>query len=229
MRFSRYFILLITLFIAQGSYAHEAEKSYNQISLDASAATEVANDTMLVSMFVQEEGSDASRLSDEVNIKVNWALNRLKAFKEIKVETESYSTSPVYNKSQVVAWRVKQSIRLESKNMPLLSNVLGELQQKLKLNGIGFDVSREARDAQMKLLIDEAIAAFDQRAMQIANKLSSDSYKIVNVRVSTSNNNSVNFRRSGLMMAESAAKIAPEIAGGEKTLTATVNGTIELQ
>lgn len=229
MKFTRYLILFVTLFFAQTIYAHEPEKSYNQITLDASASAEISNDTMLVSMYTQEEGSDSSKLSDQVNTKVNWALNLLKAHKEIKVETESYSTSPVYNKSQVVAWRVKQSIRLESRNMALLSDVLGELQQRLNLSGIGFDVSRDARDAEMKLLINQALSAFDQRATQIAEKLNSKGYKIVSVRVSTSNNPAINHRRSGLIMAESAAKVAPEIAGGEKTLTASVNGTIELK
>ena len=127
-----YFAVVVTLLLSSNLYAHEAVKDYNQISLDATASAEVDNDTMIVSLFAQEEGSKAASLSDKVNKKINWALLQLKQYADIKVETESYSTSPVYKKSQIIAWRVKQSIKLESTNMSLMSEVLGQLQQQLK-------------------------------------------------------------------------------------------------
>ena len=230
IRFHRFLFLCIALLAFQNGYAHEVVKSYNQISLEASSSAEVDNDTMMVSMYVQEEGSKAVDLSNKVNKKINWALEKLKKHTDIKVETESYSTNPVYNKNHIVAWRVRQSIQMQSKNMSLLSEVLGELQQQLKLNGITFDVSREAREKNTQVLIDQALAAFNKRATQIANNLKNDSYKIVNMRVTTTNNPSpYQYRGAKAMMAESSAMVAPEIAKGDKTLTANVSGTIELQ
>ena len=147
-----------------------------------------------------------------------------------QVGTESYSTTPVYNKNQIVAWRVRQSIQMQSKDMSLMSEVLGELQQQLQLNGISFDVSRQEREKQTQLLIDSALAAFSKRGLQIANNLKTDSYKIVTMRVSTANSSArYNYRGAKAMMAESSAMVAPEIAKGEKTLSVNVSGTIELQ
>lgn len=229
MRSHQFLFFCITLFVFQNVYSHEAVKSYNQVSLEASASADVGNDTMIVSMYVQEEGSKAADLSNTVNGKINWALEKLKQHKKIKVETESYSTNPVYNKNQIVAWRVRQSIQLQSTDMSLMSEVLGELQEQLKLNGISFDVSREAREEKTQVLIDQALLAFNKRATQIAKNLKSASYKIVDIRVTTTNNPVRYQYRGAAMMAESSTRVAPEIAKGDKTLTANVSGTIELQ
>jgi predicted secreted protein len=220
---------LIVLFSLQASvYAHESVKSYNQISLEASSFADVDNDIMMVSMYAQEEGLKATVLSDAVNKKINWALAKLKQHKTIKVETENYTTSPVYRKSQIVSWRVRQSIKLESSDMSLMSEVLGDLQAQLKLNGISFDVSRDKKEQNTKLLIDEALDAFTLRAKQIANKLQHDSYKIVNIHVSTSGNNTLRYKSQSMsVMAE--ARVAPEFSAGDRTLSARVSGSIELQ
>lgn len=228
MKLTHYLLLFITLLSSSGVQADEPEQRYNQISLDATASAEVENDIMIASMYVQQEGGNASELSSQVNRKINWALEQLKSHENIKVETESYSTSPVYKKNQIIAWRVRQSIKLESKDMALLSELIGVLQAQLNLDGIVFDVSREKREQQTEALIDKALAAFSARAKQIANNLQHDSYKIVKIHVSTSSiSPRSNYRSGGVMMAE-AVVAAPDFSGGERTLTVRVNGTIEL-
>ena len=186
---------------------------------------------MVVSLYVQEEGSKATILSSKVNEKINWALRYLEQYKEIKVETENYSTVPVYNNNQLIAWRVRQALKLESTNMPLMSEVLGELQEKLNLSSISFDVSRERREHQTQLLIDQAITAYNKRATQIANKLQRDSYKIVNMHGTTSASPIQHrYRKSTALMAEaSSSVVAPVMAAGDKTLSVRVNGSIELE
>ena len=225
-----YFPFVVALLLSSNLYAHEPVKDYNQISLEATASAEVDNDTMIVSLYAQEEGSKAASLSDKVNKKINWALQQVKQHAGIKVETESYSTSPVYKKSQIIAWRVKQSIKLESTNMSLMSEVLGQLQQQLKLAGITFDVSRGKREQETQQLIDQALSAYDKRASQIANKLKHDGYKIVTMHVSTTTSPiQSRYRNSAMMMAESSSVVAPKMAAGDRTLSVRVNGTIELR
>jgi predicted secreted protein len=222
----------MALFVSANADADDAVKNYNQITLQVSSAAEVENDTMMVSLYALEEGSKSVELADRVNQKINWALEKLKQYKNIKVETESYATNPVYNKNQIIAWRVQQSIKLESKDMPLMTQVLAELQQQLKLSGLSFDVSRDKREQQTQLLIDQALTAYKLRATQIAKKLQHDTYKIVNMDVSTSENASqYKYRAVSAMRAdaEMAPPVAPEIANGEQTLTVRVSGTIELE
>jgi predicted secreted protein len=228
-------IFIFTFLLSCNAYAHDDVINYNQISLEVSASAEVENDTMIVSLFALEEGSKTTVLSNRVNQKINWALEKLKQYQNIKVETESYSTIPVYSKNQIIAWRVKQSIQLESKDMSSMGDVLGELQQQLKLNGISFDVSPEKRDEQTRVLIDQALTAYNNRATQIATRLQRDGhkpgrYKIVSMNVSTSANaGPYRHRAATAMMAEAASSIAPEIAKGDQTLSVRVSGTIELE
>ena len=230
MKSFNYFSFVVALLLSPNLYAHDAVKDYNQISLEATASAEVDNDTMIVSLFAQEEGSKAASLSSKVNKKINWALQLLKQHKDISVETESYSTSPVYKKSEIVAWRVNQSIKLESTNMSLMSEVLGQLQQQLNLAGITFDVSLENREQETQRLIDQALAAYDKRASQIANKLKHDSYKIVTMHVSTTTSPiRPKLRNSTMMMAESSSVVPPKMTAGDRTLSVRVNGTIELK
>jgi len=228
MKYLKPFFCIAILLTSSSAYSHEPVKSYNQISLEASASADVDNDTMIVSLYVQEEGSKAASLSNKVNKKINWALQKLKQHKSIKVETESYSTTPVYNNNQIIAWRVRQSIKLESINMPLMSEVLGELQTELKLAGISFDVSRAKRELETQALIDQALAAYDKRARQISKQLQRDGYKIVTMHVSTSANPIQHrYRKSMAVMSEASA--APDISAGDRTLKVRVNGTIELE
>lgn len=230
MKTVRYVVVVAAMLLSFAAVAHDDVKNYNQISLEASASADVENDTMIVSLYAQEEGTEAARLSHRVNSKINQALEKLKQHKTIKVETESYSTDPVYNKNKIVAWRVRQSIRLESRVIPLLSEVLGELQNDLRLNSISFDISREKREQQTAMLIDQALAAYKQRAIQITKALKKDGYKIVDMRVSTSASSSpYRFKAANAMLAEAAPVAAPEMAKGDKTLTVRVSGTIELE
>lgn len=225
-----YVLPLLALLLTNSVNAQDNTLNYNQISLDASASSEVKNDTMMVTLYAQEEGSNAALLSDKVNKKINTALAELKRHKAIKVETESYSTTPVYNKSQVIAWQVKQSIRLESKDMALMSDVLGKLQQDLKLGSIAFDVSREKAESETQSLIDQALAAYAKRATQVSKQLDASSYKIVNMNVSTTTGSQpYRYKRANVMMADAAPVTSPEVAQGEKTLTVRVSGTIELE
>ncbi len=228
MKHTTFLFVLITMLFGSPLNAHEIEKSYNQVHIESSSSADVDNDTMVVSLYALEEGSKATELSRKVNQKINWALNNLKQYKTIKVETESYSTNPVYNKNQIVAWRVRQSIKLESKDMSLMSDVLGEMQQQLKLSGISFDVSREKREEKTQSLIDEALTAYNKRATQIAKKLNFQSYKIVNINVSTSGS-SPRYRQMDSRAMMSKMESAPAFAAGDKTLTVRISGSIELQ
>jgi predicted secreted protein len=110
-----------------------------------------------------------------------------------------------------------------------MSELLGELQQELKLNSITFDVSREKREQQTRVLIDQALSAYNSRAMQIANRLQHDSYKIVTMHVSTTASEPPQrYRMARLMTAEADSITAPDMAGGDQVLSVRVNGTIEL-
>ena len=218
--------LLFTLPVL--AYAHENTDHYDRVHLSASAQTQVENDTIIATLHVQEEGSDAAQLANLVNERITEAVSLVKRYDAIKLQTSAYNTNPVYHKNKITGWRVRQKIRLESLDMTLMSNVLGQLQKTLVLQQINFQVSPELKNSTDDKLIAGALQVFEQRAKNITQQLGRKNYKIVDINVSTSANHYPRRHYDAAVM--SASKVAPpSIEGGEQTLQVTVTGQIEME
>lgn len=207
--------------------AHEFTEHYDRVHLSASAQTQIENDTVIAKLYAQEEGSDSVQLANLVNNRINKAIKLVKQHDAIKLQANSYSTNPVYHNNKITGWRVRQSIRLESQDMALMSGVLGSLQQTLSLQGINFAVSPGLKNSTDDELIDEALKVFEQRAKNITQQLRRKNYKIVDINVSTSVNH---YARRNYEVAAMAGKTAaPSIEAGEQTMQVSISGQIELE
>jgi predicted secreted protein len=80
----------------------------------------------------QHQSTDQATASNEVNLAVRWAVEQAKATK-VTVTTSSYRTNPIYKKQHIQAWRVHQSIRLESTDAEQMAALLATLQQRLAI------------------------------------------------------------------------------------------------
>mgnify|MGYP001827440061 FL=1 len=227
-RLTMKFLIVPLLFVLPAfAVAHETTDHYDRVHLSASAQTQIENDTVIATLYAQEEGSDAVQLANLVNKRINEAIVLVKQHDAIKLQTNNYSTSPVYHKNKITGWRVRQSVRLESQDMTLMSGVLGDLQQTLALEGISFAVSPELKNSTDDELIGEALKVYEKRAKNITQQLGRKNYKIVDINVSTSANH---FARRNYEVAVMASKVAaPSIEGGEKTIQVTITGQIELE
>lgn len=205
--------------------------TFDRVQLSASASRDVENDTMTATLFTQEEGARSRDLADKVNKVIRWAVSESKEVDGIKVKTDAYSTSPIYHKSNITGWRVRQSIQLESQDMAALSDLIGHLQSSVKLQGIGFTVSIDKREEVEDELIKEALAAFKSRASLISGEMSHSTYQLVNLNVNTSSPRQPYMARGMKMemMAMAADAAPPAIEAGEATLSVSVNGSIELR
>jgi len=222
------FLIIPLLFaLPMLAIAHETTDHYDRVHLSASAQTQVENDTVIATLYAQEEGSDAAQLANLVNKRINEAIKLVKQHDAIKLQTNNYSTSPVYHKSKITGWRVRQNIRLESQDMTLMSGLLGDLQMTLALQGINFSVSPGLKNSTDDELIGEALKVFEQRAKKIIQQLRRKNYKIVDINVSTSANQYLRRNYEDAVMASRVA--APSIEGGEQTLQVTVSGQIEME
>ena len=209
--------------------AHDNEGHYERINLSVSATAKIDNDIMVVTLYAIEEGSDAAKLDKLVNKRIRDGLNLVKKHDTIKHQTNAYSSNPVYSNNKIKGWRVRQSLRLESKDMALLSDVLGKLQSDLALQSMQFTVSSDNKNAQDKILIDSALELFEERALQVVKKLRRNNYKIVNINISTSGISGVNPQYQMRAMSLESSNSAPVVSAGEQTLSVTVNASIELE
>ena len=222
-----FFLLLSSLYV-DNVLAHDNETYYDRIHLSASASSQIKNDTMVATVYAEEEGGQAAEISSLVNARIRWGLDQVKSHPEIKHQTNAYSSTPIYSNKKIKGWRVRQSLRLESQDMALMSDVLGGLQNKLALQSMRFTVSPKSKDKQDAILIDEALEAFNKRAKQVVNKLGRKRYKIVDINISTSAARGVRPQYEMRAMAMDSLESAPSVSAGEQTVSVTVNGNIEL-
>jgi len=207
--------------------AHEQIDHYDRVHLSANAQMQIENDTVIATLYAQEEGSDSVQLANLVNKRISSAIELVKQHDAIKLQTSNYSTTPVYHNNKITGWRVRQSIRLESQDMTLISKVLGNLQETLALQGIDFAVSPELKNKTDDILIGEALKVFEQRAKNITQQLQRKNYKIVDINVSTSANPYVRRNYEAVAMASKVAP--PSIEGGEQTIQVSISGQIEME
>ena len=221
-------LVLFSGVFLNNAWAHEDETHYDRVHLSVSASAQIENDTMVATVFAQEEGSQAAELSNVVNKRIRRALDLVKTHPEIKHQTNAYSSNPIYSNNKIKGWRVSQSLRLESQDMALMSDVLGKLQNDLALQSMQFTVSSASKHEQDEKLIDEALEAFEKRARQVVKKIGRQGYKLVDINISTSGTRGVRPQQMRVM-AMDAVESAPVVSAGEQTVSVTVSGSIELE
>jgi predicted secreted protein len=211
-------------------WAAEDTKVYDLVNLSSKATSQAANDTVTSIMYAQRQGNNLPALADEVNKLIAQAVGQAKQQTGVDVQVFGYQTTPVYQDQRLTGWRVRQMIRLQSRDAAQLSQLLGDLQSTLALESMHFNVSEEKRTQVEEKLIGEAIASFQRRANLIAEHLGLTGYRLVKMDINTNGMFPVRPLRSEVAaMAMQTQVRPPDIEPGTQTLHVTINGTIELQ
>ncbi len=213
--------------IPSGQVWSEDKVHYDQVNFSVEAIAEVESDTLVAVLYTQREGDNLPRLSDQVNKTIGSAVKRSKKEKGIEVQTLSYQTHPVYKNQRLTGWRVKQSFKLESREIEKLSELIGELQKTVAVKSVSYKVSPELRSKKEERLVGESIQAFKDRAGQIVNHLGRAGYRMINMDVRTSSAPVRPVRLHSAMAMEKAAA-PPTIEPGKQTMKVIASGSIEL-
>lgn len=221
--------LLLCHLAAPPATANEDKPTYDRIAFSVSAGTEVENDTMTAVLFARKEGPDPAALSNEVNKAIAAAMKRARQEPAVTAQTLDYQTHPTYQNGRPSGWQVRQSIRLESKSPEPLARLIGDLQSTLALGSVDYSISPEKLKEHEDKLIDQALAAFRDRAERVTRNLGRAQYRIVSVQVNTVNRPPVRPMRMGTMAAEAAPAVPPTFEPGKDRVEVEVSGTIELQ
>ena len=228
-------IMILMLFMAQPLFAEETPV-YDRVNLSAEASTEVENDTLVAELYLEHQAKTAAEAAQVINSAISWGIEKARSIENTKVRTLDYTTTPVYSTTKssgqvhtpkIMAWRVSQAMRVESTDTDQLSKLITDLQERLAIRHIGYQVSKSLREITETALIDQAIIAFQNRADQIAGAFGREKYSLVQVNISTSGTRPpVPDVRSMAMEMARSAPVAVE--AGSSTLKASINGTIEL-
>ena len=223
-------MFMLALLVGLGTAPTQAETDlhYNQVRFQVRAVESVSNDRMQAVMAVQDEDEDAARLADRINKAMAWALEKSRGQKVIQVHTGGYSTQPIYQKETISGWRASQELILDSSDFAKLGNMIGVLQQRLKLRAVNFSVAAETRAAIESKLIDKALNDFKQRAEQVRANIGTKTYRIVELNIMTEDSP---IQPMPMMHAEAMSKsvATPSFEGGESEVRVSVQGVVELE
>lgn len=199
------------------------------VELSAEANKAAVNDLATAVLYVERNGSNAAAVAREVNREIAAGLERARARAEVKVQSGNTSTWPVYaqeGKGRITGWRMRSEIQLESRNLPAMSELVGELQSTLALAHINMQPAPETRRKAIDEATVDALRAFEQRAGLIATTLGRK-HRIAQLSVGHSGFQPP-MPRMRAATAMSAEMAPAALEGGESQVSVQVNGRIEL-
>jgi predicted secreted protein len=221
--------LLLAIACSSPQAQERAEALFNLITFSAQAEREVANDTITAVLAVDSEGSDPAALADGANRAMRDALKVAQGYRSVNARSLNYQTWPVYDKSRIVRWRVRQELRLEGRDFAQATDLIGKLQSTLVVASLAVGLSAEARKSAENALIAEALAAFHERAAILRDAQKAKSYRTKELQVNAGGGGQPRMyatQRSGVA---SAMVAPPSVEPGASTIQVSVSGTVQLQ
>ncbi|MBN45991.1 MULTISPECIES: SIMPL domain-containing protein [unclassified Methylophaga] len=220
----------LTMLLSSAVAVAENDLNFNLVNLNATAATEVANDQVTSAIQVMLNGTDPTKLGQQVNQRSNQLLEKIKAYDSVKSQTTGYQTRPMYKDSQIVSWQVSQQIRLHSHDFTQMSELLGDVQDLGTVQSIVFSLSDELIESTQNELMQQAISKFREKAALIQQQFDEPGYRLVNLSVNTSGYAPVHRMESSMMMsADMSSKSAPAaLEAGSNKVSVDVHGQIQL-
>lgn len=222
-----------TVFIAALMLIYHTTATANEpvglISIQATASEDVVTDTMVAHIAIEDEQSDPAQLAQRINSRMAWAHAIVSEYADVQLIGGNYSSYPVYDKRIFQHWRGSQQFSLKSKNAPQLGQLVGQLQDKLLIKSLSYQISTELSRKTQEQLIKQAIDAFKSRADIVRQQLGSSAYSIYRMDIQTNQQGGPIMPRTRLMMADSMeSSVAATLNPGQETILVTVTGTIQL-
>ncbi|WP_438969971.1 SIMPL domain-containing protein [Methylophaga sp.] len=223
-------IFLALLCVTISSHADDHASQYGMINLDASATADVVNDELITRLQVIEDGHDPAKLTNLVNKKTALVLDAVKNFKDIKAETSSYNTRPLYDDGEISSWKVTQQLTLETSNFEQMSKFIADISSLANIQTMQFQVSAAKAETVKQDLLKQAIANFKQKATLITTEFNRSDYELVSLSIDGNNFTPMPvMERSAMMSSDSMRKGTPAaLSGGSNEVSVQVRGTIQL-
>lgn len=202
------------------------------LSLSASAVVEVPQDWMTLTLAAQREGTDANAVQTQLKQAVDAALveaRRAAKPGQVEVHTGAFSVHPRYGqKGQITGWQGRTELTIEGRDMTAIAQLSGRI-SSMAIARVGYGLSREAREKVEADVSAQAVARFRARAAELARNFGYASVVIREVNVSTDADNNPPVPKMAMMARAEAADVALPTEPGKGTVTATVNGSVQMK
>ena len=159
---------LVLASVAMPALAHEAEADEPRATLSAEASSEVAQDTVEITLAAELSGASQTEVADALNQRLDSVMKQAKGHQGIEARSGSYRIWPTTDREGKIAeWRGQAEILLESRDFPAVSKLAASLGDRMPISGLSFSVSRERRAAEEQKLLAQAVDAFKARAQAL--------------------------------------------------------------
>ncbi|RYL28424.1 SIMPL domain-containing protein [Acinetobacter piscicola] len=207
--------------------------NYNVVNVQADATRQVSNDEMRAVLFIEKTNKQPAELSAQITQLMNQAMSIAKKHPQVKVETGSQTTYPVYDNDnqKLKEWRGRAEVQIESKDFKAASQLISELQQSFQTQSINFTVSDEQRKKVENELMVEASKNFQQRAQILTQAWNKSAYNLVSLNINTNNSypQPIYAARASMAKFEVADAGGQNMASGESKITVNANGSIQFK
>jgi len=225
--------VLASAFSATAFAQQNEQLNYNIINVQAEAARKVSNDEMHAVLYIEKSNKQPAELASQITQLMNQAMALAKKYPQVKVETGSQTTYPIYDNEnrKLKEWRGRAEIQIESTDFKAASQLIGELQQNFQTQSINFSVSDAQRKKVENELMVEASKNFQQRAQMLSQAWNKSGYNLINLNLNTSNQypQPIMMRASMAKFSGAEAVAAQDVAAGESKITVNANGAIQFK
>ena len=207
----------------------DSEQAEDQVSFQVEVGRDVENDLVTAILNVTAEALKPAKLADTINSNMSWALEQARANQKVKSRSGAYQTYPVYEDKKIVRWRGRQELQLESQDVDQLSELVGTLQSRLQMQSLQFSVSPDKRRQVEDTLIEQALAAYQQRADIVRKSLGAQGYTLLEVSIDTAGQDRpIPVRAEAVSMVSRSSVSQPAMEQGTSRVNVQASGKIRL-
>ena len=218
---------------ARSHEGRKGEMRAPELALQAQAVSEVAQDTVTITLATEIEAADQASVGKKLTAALDAAMKQAQGDDKVKARNGNYRIWASTNRDgKVTGWRGRVELILESRDFQAASALAGKLSGSMPVADISFSLSDQARAAEERKLLEQAATAFRERALAAASAFGFNGYRIRKVELGG----------SGAQYAPRAPRMQAMAAGGEamkladvplqgdtETVVVSVNGTVSLQ
>lgn len=215
--------------------ARDVQMPANVVQLSAQGTVEVKQDWMTATLSASKDGRDAASVQSQLQKVVEAAMTTLRRDAQagqMELSSGNFSISPRYgNNGKIEGWQGQAEILLQGRDFLRITQAAAKVQD-MTLAGMGFGLSREARDKVEGEAQAKAIENFRQRAAAISKSFGFAGYSLREVNVSSNGGGVRPMPRPRMMsMAKASyAEAAPvPVEADRAEVTVSVGGSIQMQ
>lgn len=226
-------LLAATALGATAARAHETAPRDHTVSFGSSASLEVVQDLLGITLQVVRDGSDAATVQAQLKQVLDAALKEARKSAQpgaLDVRSGNFSLYPRHGKDgKINGWQGQAELVLEGKDGPRVAQTAGRL-TGMNVTSVGYSISRELAEKHEAEVTAQAIQQYRAKAAQLAKQFGYAGYTLREVSVQSGSEGGgprpVAYRAKAEMSMAADAPVPVE--PGKGTISATVNGTVQL-